>query len=365
VPGLQIDRLSKELAGNAVVADVSFEIADAEFFVLLGPSGGGKTTILRLICGLEAPDSGTIVIDDRDVTTSPPRERNIGMVFQEYGLYPNMDVFHNVAYGLEARGMPKAEVRERVTDAAAVLGLSAMLGQSVVDLSGGEQQRVALARALAKDASVYLYDEPLSNLDAKLRHRTRRQIMDIHQRKRKPSLYVTHDQGEALAMADRIGVMANGRLQQVGTPEQLLDDPRNMFVARFIGSPPMNLISARLAMDEGEYRIEADGVRLPLTREWKPVLDRYSKRTVVLGIRPDRMAMTSAGLGAISATVEDVEPLIGETAVVFRLAGGDTLTGMFAEDVDDVSPGQPVQLAVQCDGIELFDPESELSLSAL
>ena len=216
--GLQVNHLTKQLAGNTIVDDVSFEIADAEFFVLLGPSGGGKTTILRLICGLEAPDSGTIVIDGRDVTTSPPRERNIGMVFQEYGLYPNMDVFHNVAYGLEARGVPKAEVRERVTQAAAVLGLSTMLGQSVVDLSGGEQQRVALARALAKDASVYLYDEPLSNLDAKLRHHTRRQIMDIHQRKRKPSLYVTHDQGEALAMADRIGVMAKGRLQQVGTP---------------------------------------------------------------------------------------------------------------------------------------------------
>ena len=242
--GLQVDRLTKQLAGNTIVDDVSFEIADAEFFVLLGPSGGGKTTILRLICGLEAPDSGTIVIDGRDVTTSPPRERNIGMVFQEYGLYPNMDVFHNVAYGLEARGVPKAEVRERVTQAAEVLGLSTMLGQSVVDLSGGEQQRVALARALAKDASVYLYDEPLSNLDAKLRHHTRRQIMDIHQRKRKPSLYVTHDQGEALAMADRIGVMAKGRLQQVGTPEQLLDDPREHVRRRV----------HRLATDEPDLR---------------------------------------------------------------------------------------------------------------
>jgi ABC-type sugar transport system ATPase subunit len=364
VAGLQVNRLSKELAGNAIVDDVSFEIADAEFFVLLGPSGGGKTTILRLICGLEAPDSGTIVIDGRDVTISPPRERNVGMVFQEYGLYPNMDVFHNVAYGLEARGVPKAEVHERVTQAAEVLGLSTMLKQSVVDLSGGEQQRVALARALAKDASVYLYDEPLSNLDAKLRHHTRRQIMDIHRRKRKPSLYVTHDQGEALAMADRIGVMAKGRLQQVGTPEQLLDDPRNMFVARFIGSPPMNLISGRLAMAEGEYQVEADGVRLPLSSEWKPVLDRYARQEVVAGIRPDRMTVTNNGAGAISAIVADVEPLIGETSVVFRLAGGDSLVGMFAEDMEGLSPGLPVQIAVQSDGIELFDPETEFSLRA-
>jgi ABC-type sugar transport system ATPase subunit len=364
VSGLQVDRLSKELAGNAIVDDVSFEIADAEFFVLLGPSGGGKTTILRLICGLEAPDSGTIVIAGRDVTTSPPRERNVGMVFQEYGLYPNMDVFQNVAYGLEARGMAKAEVRERVTHAAAVLGLSTMLEQSVVNLSGGEQQRVALARALAKDASVYLYDEPLSNLDAKLRHHTRRQIMDIHQRKRKPSLYVTHDQGEALAMADRIGVMAKGRLQQVGTPERLLDEPRNMFVARFIGSPPMNLIHSRLVMDGGEYQVEADGVRLPVPCAWKPVLDRYARREVVLGIRPDRLAMSGAGVGPISATVEDVEPLIGETTVIFRLTGGDSLVGTFAEDMDALSPGLPVQIAVQSDGIELFDPETELSLRA-
>jgi ABC-type sugar transport system ATPase subunit len=364
VSGLQVNHLSKELAGNAIVDDVSFEIPEAEFFVLLGPSGGGKTTILRLICGLEAPDSGTIIIDGRDVTTSPSRERNVGMVFQEYGLYPNMDVFHNVAYGLEARGLPKAEVRERVTHAASVLGLSSMLDQSVIDLSGGEQQRVALARALAKDASVYLYDEPLSNLDAKLRYQTRRQIMDIHQRKRKPSLYVTHDQGEALAMADRIGVMARGRLQQVGTPEQLLDDPRNMFVARFIGSPPMNLIPGRLVMNEGQHQVETDGLRLPLACTWNPVLDRYARRDVVLGIRPDRMTMTGAGAGAINATVADVEPLIGETLVVFRLAGGDKMVGMFVEDLDALSPGQPVQLAVQSDGIELFDPETEFSLRA-
>jgi multiple sugar transport system ATP-binding protein len=165
-------------------------------------------------------------------------------------------------------------------------------------------------------------------------------------------------------MADRIGVMAKGRLQQIGTPEQLLDDPRNMFVARFIGPPPMNLIPGWLAVDGGEYQVEADGVRLPLSCEWKPVLDRYAKRDVVLGIRPDRMTMSSAGADAISAIVADVEPLIGETSVVFHLAGGDSLIGMFAEDMDALSPGLPVQIAVQSDGIELFDPETELSLRA-
>jgi ABC-type sugar transport system ATPase subunit len=364
VSGLEARQLNKTLGGNAVVDNVSFEIADGEFFVLLGPSGGGKSTILRLICGLEPPDSGDVVIAGRDVTSLPPRERNIGMVFQEYGLYPNMDVFQNVAYGLEARGMPKGEVQARVTQAAEILGLTSMLRQSVVDLSGGEQQRVALARALAKDADVYLYDEPLSNLDPKLRHHARRQIMDIHRRKRKPSLYVTHDQSEALAMADRIGVMAHGRLQQVGTPEQLLDEPRNMFVARFIGSPPMNLIPGRLAADNGVYRFEAPGVELPLDRTWHPALARYNKQEVVLGVRPERLTLATDSDGAISADVEDVEAMIGETSVVFRLPSGESLVGLFAEALDSLEPGMSVAISVQDEAVALFDPDTETSLRA-
>jgi multiple sugar transport system ATP-binding protein len=362
VPGLEVRELNKAFAGDSIIDDVSFEIADGELFVLLGPSGGGKTTIMRLVCGLEAPDSGAIVIAGRDVTRLPPRERNVGMVFQEYGLYPNMDVFHNVAYGLEARGMARAEVQERVTQAAEILGLTSMLRQSVVDLSGGEQQRVALARALAKDADVYLYDEPLSNLDPKLRHHARRQILDIHRRKRKPSLYVTHDQTEALAMADRIGVMAKGRLQQVGTPEQLLDEPENVFVARFIGSPPMNLIPGRLAMNGDRYLVETEGVRLPLARDWQPLLDRYGKRDVLLGIRPERMSLAVDGESAITAIVEDVEALIGETSVMFRLPGGASLVGLFAQDMDSLAPGHAAAIAIEDDGVALFDPETESSL---
>ena len=360
--GLQVRELTKELGGNQVVANVSFEVAEGEFFVLLGPSGGGKTTILRLICGLEAPDAGTIVVDGRDVTRLPSRERNVGMVFQEYGLYPSMDVYHNIAYGLEVRGVPDKEVRERVTHAAEVLDLSPLLKSSVVDLSGGEQQRVALARALAKDASVYLYDEPLSNLDPKLRHRTRRHIMDIHHRKRKPSLYVTHDQGEALAMADRIGVMAKGHLQQVGTPEQLLDAPANLFVAGFVGSPPMNLIRGTLALEESGYVLATAGARIPLPRRWKSVLDDYGTRDVMVGVRPDSLALAANGPDAITAEVLDVEALIGETTVAIRLPGGEELVGVFADAADDLSPGQTVRFDVDAERIELFDPETELSL---
>jgi ABC-type sugar transport system ATPase subunit len=362
VAGIQVTHLCKEFGGNRIVDDISFEVSQREFFVLLGPSGGGKTTILRLICGLERPDSGSILIDDVDVTDLPPRERNIGMVFQEYGLYPSMDVFHNIAYGLEARGMRGDEVRERVEQAAELLDLSAMLKFSVVDLSGGEQQRVALARAMAKDASIYLYDEPLSNLDAKLRHRTRHHITEIHRRKRKPSIYVTHDQSEALAMADRIGVMAKGRLQQIGTPEQLLDEPANMFVARFLGSPPMNLISGMLTMDETGYTMTSSAGSVPISNNWKPMLNGFGERAIVLGIRPDRMMLSRSESSGLRAEVEDVDPLIGETSVTLRLASGERLAALFVDGADDLIVGDVVHIQVRDEGIELFDPSTERSL---
>jgi multiple sugar transport system ATP-binding protein len=360
--GLQVHHLSKRLAGNNVVSDVTFEVSEGEFFVLLGPSGGGKTTILRLICGLERPDSGMIIVDDKDITDLSPRERNLGMVFQEYGLYPNMDVYQNIAYGLEARGMKGEEVRARVEQAAEHLELSDMLRLSVTDLSGGEQQRVALARAMAKDASVYLFDEPLSNLDAKLRYRTRRHITDIHRRKQKPSVYVTHDQGEALAMADRIGVIARGRIQQIGTPEQLLDEPANMFVAGFIGSPPMNLIPGKLSLDEHGYSVSTQSGKVNISREWKTALNGYGERPVVLGIRPDSMTIRANGESGLAAEVEDVDALIGETSVTFRLPVGGRLTGLFTEGADSLVPGQIVRLDVSGERVELFDPESERSL---
>ncbi|MFL5760697.1 MAG: ABC transporter ATP-binding protein [Thermomicrobiales bacterium] len=360
--GLQVHHLRKAFGRNAIVDDVTFEVAEGEFFVLLGPSGGGKTTVLRLICGLEKADSGTILIDEQEITDLPPRERNIGMVFQEYGLYPSMNVFQNIAYGLEARGMKGEEVKERVTQAAELLDLSTMLNNSIVDMSGGEQQRVALARAMAKDASVYLFDEPLSNLDAKLRYRTRRHITDIHRRKCKPSVYVTHDQGEALAMADRIGVMAKGRLQQIGTPEQLLDEPANMFVARFMGSPPMNLISGTVSIDEHGYAVSTPAGQVRLDRDWKPVLNSFGERAVVLGIRPDRLKFAANGSAGLAAEVEEVEALIGETSATFTLASGERLAGLFAEGADNLTTGQVVHLDVNAGGIELFDPETERSL---
>ncbi|MBE2272082.1 MAG: ABC transporter ATP-binding protein, partial [Anaerolinea sp.] len=205
---LEVVNLTKTLGGRKVIDRVSFTVEDGEFFVLLGPSGCGKSTLLRLICGLESADSGEIYSSGVNITGFSPRERNLGMVFQDYGLYPNMNVYQNIAYGLEARNVPKAEIEKRIPAAAEKLGLSALLRQNITELSGGEQQRVALARAMVKDADAYLYDEPLSNLDPKLRHKARTDIVAVHNLKRKPSVYVTHDQSEAFAMADRIAILS-------------------------------------------------------------------------------------------------------------------------------------------------------------
>jgi ABC-type sugar transport system ATPase subunit len=362
--GLSIRGLRKSLGGNLVVDDVSFDIPEGEFFVLLGPSGGGKTTILRLICGLDQTDGGTIHIDDRDVTTAPSRDRNLAMVFQEYGLYPNMDVYHNIAYGLETRGLPRAEVKQRVTEAAAALDITALIDRSIVDLSGGEQQRVALARAMAKDASLYLFDEPLSNLDPKLRVHARRQIMMVHRRKQKASLYVTHDQTEALAMANRIGIMAEGKLQQVGTPDDLVHDPVNLFVARFIGSPPMNLLPGAVIHGIDGHQVVASGISMTLPDSWRSALNRYGKEEVVVGIRPDALIMRGdTHAASIVGQIADVEPLIGETVVVLNLDGGATVSAVLGDDsVGELTPGATFRAGIDVDRVRLFDPASEQAL---
>ncbi len=265
---LEVQGLVKRFGKNLVVNRVSFHVNDGEFFVLLGPSGGGKTTILRMICGLELPDDGRIVLNGQDVTKLNPRQRNLGMVFQDYGLYPSMDVYGNIAYGLEARHVPKAKIQKLVPQAAAKLGLTPLLHNNINDLSGGEQQRVALARILVKDADAFLYDEPLSNLDPKLRYQARRDIISVHRTKQKPSIYVTHDQTEAFALADRIAVIAKGHLQQVGTSDELIETPANMFIARFVGSPPMNLLTGNLVRKDLDYVVQVGENEFSLPRKW-------------------------------------------------------------------------------------------------
>ncbi|MBC8162013.1 MAG: ABC transporter ATP-binding protein [Roseiflexaceae bacterium] len=367
---LEIRSVSKALGGNQVVTDISLSIEDGEFLVLLGPSGGGKSTLLRMVCGLETPDSGQVFIDGKDMTRAAARERNLGMVFQDYGLYPNMNVFQNIAYGLEARGgLSRSEIEQRVTTAAGKLGLSDKLKRNITELSGGEQQRVALSRAMAKDANAYLYDEPLSNLDPKLRHTARRDIMQVHTEKGKPSLYVTHDQTEAFSMADRIALIGQGRLQQLGTPDDLLHRPANIFVARFIGAPPMNLLWGAVERAGGGFVFQGDGLRVPLPERLNPALERADSPQVVFGLRPD--ALVPVGMPAefeitptntVSGGVVDVDPLIGETVVSVKIGKDSWLSAMFQEDGDEIQPGQTLSLGMDLDQVRLFDPHSEQAI---
>ncbi|MGH3490802.1 MAG: ABC transporter ATP-binding protein [Actinopolymorphaceae bacterium] len=363
MPGLEVRNLVRRLGDHLAVDDLSFSVADGEFLVLLGPSGCGKTTTLRIICGLEQPDAGEVLIDDRPVTSLPSRDRNLGMVFQEYGLYPSMDVFGNMAYGLQARGgVSRKEIEERVRAAAEKLDLTPLLKEPITDLSGGEQQRVALGRAMVKDADAYLFDEPLSNLDPKLRYRLRRDIMALHREKGKPSVYVTHDQSEAFAMGDAVAIVAAGKVQQVGPPTELVERPANTFVAGFVGTPPMNLLSARLQDSDGSYVALADDASLPLPDSWRPALTRYGKDKVTLGIRPEAFVLGSEN-GALEGEVTDVEPLIGETVVRLLTREKKQLAAVFrAGEEGNLGPGDPVRVGVHPDGMRLFDADSEQAL---
>ncbi|WP_020575870.1 ABC transporter ATP-binding protein [Actinopolymorpha alba] len=389
MPGLEVRGLVKRLGDHQAVDDLSFSVRDGEFLVLLGPSGCGKTTALRIICGLEQPDAGEVIIADRPVTSLPARDRNLGMVFQEYGLYPSMDVFGNLAYGLQARGnVAREEIDRRVRAAAGKLDLTDLLKAPITDLSGGEQQRVALGRALVKDADAYLFDEPLSNLDPKLRHRVRRDITALHREKGKPTVYVTHDQTEAFSMGDVVAVMANGRVQQVGPPDELVERPANTFVAGFVGSPPMNLLRARLRAVDGAYAAVVGEAVLPLPEAWTPALAGYDKEEVTLGVRPD--AVTLAGPGGadtLAAEVIDIEPLIGEAVVRLRLKAQDAVVSAERAPVElgsagpeaagpaeglaavfrsgeegGLAPGDVVRLGARPDGLRVFDRDSGQAL---
>ncbi len=365
---LEVQGLVKRFGNNLVVNQVSFHVDNGEFFVLLGPSGGGKTTILRLICGLEQPDEGKVFLGGQDVTRLAPRQRNIGMVFQDYGLYPTMDVFGNIAYGLENRHMPRAEIQKRVQEAAEKLKLTPHLHRDVSDLSGGEQQRVALARILARDADVFLYDEPLANLDPKLRYQARRDIIAVHKLRHVPSVYVTHDQAEAFAIADRIAVIAQGRLQQIGTPHELLEAPANLFMARFIGSPPMNLLPGQMTQRDGRFIVQVKGTDFLLPETWQEVVAQANSPEMVLGIQPQaivpawQVANSDQELCLFDAQVTDLETLIGEVNVYLKLDDDRNLTAVWPEPENLPNIGEKLRVGVAPDALYLFDPRTERAL---
>ncbi len=343
-----IRALRKAYGGLEVVHGIELDIADGEFAVLVGPSGCGKSTLLRMIAGLEEITSGSIHIGERLVNHLPPADRDIAMVFQNYALYPHKTVAANMGFALKMRGMAKDEIASRVSRAAEVLGLTPYLERYPRALSGGQRQRVAMGRAIVREPSVFLFDEPLSNLDAKLRVQMRAEIRELHQRLQTTTVYVTHDQIEAMTMADKIVVMQGGHIEQVGAPLELYDRPANTFVAGFIGSPSMNMLPGVVRRQDGVW-IEVHGARMD-------VADRdglADGRKVIVGIRPEHLEIAEPGL---AATVAVVEPTGAETHVVAKLGAQEVVTVQHARL--GLRPGQPVALGARPENLHLFDAES-------
>jgi multiple sugar transport system ATP-binding protein len=368
---VRLDRITKRFQGARAPAvdDVSLVIEDGEFMVLLGPSGCGKSTTLRMIAGLEAITSGELRIDGRVMNQVPAKDRDIAMVFQSYALYPHMNVQGNLAFGLRRRGVPRAEIDRRVTAAAAMLGLEALLERRPHALSGGQRQRVALGRAIVRDPKVFLFDEPLSNLDAALRVRTRGELIQQHQRLGATMIYVTHDQVEAMTMGTRVCVMNLGRVVQVGQPLEVYRNPADTFVASFIGSPPANLVEAELAAAgaDGEVVVRVAGRALALPRHRAADLEMLGGRRVLFGIRPEDIAVVpaSGSEGAddgLQARLVAVEPLGAETILILAPDGvRDEILARVGPEVT-LRPGERVTLELNLRAAHLFDPASTRAL---
>ncbi|MCG8357117.1 MAG: sn-glycerol-3-phosphate ABC transporter ATP-binding protein UgpC [Kiloniellales bacterium] len=346
---LALRNLVKAFGKTEVLHGINLEVEDGEFVVLVGPSGCGKSTLLRMIAGLEDITEGEIAIGDKVVNDVAPKKRDVAMVFQNYALYPHLTVRQNMGFSLRLRRADKALIRDRVTRAAEVLGLPPLLDRLPRQLSGGERQRVAMGRAIVRDPTVFLFDEPLSNLDAKLRVQMRTEIKALHQRLRTTSIYVTHDQVEAMTMAERIVVMNRGRVEQVGAPLELYDRPANLFVAGFIGSPGMNFIEGSLRRDgETTEVVTQDGTALPLP----PGLAGPDGTPVVYGVRPENLELVDEGQG-LEAEVDVIEPTGSDTLVFCRLAGTEVCAEF--KERHPFEPGQRVRLAPKLASVHLFD----------
>lgn len=346
------------------VNSVNLDIQDKEFVVLVGPSGCGKTTTLRMVAGLEDISSGDIFIGDRLVNDVPPKDRNIAMVFQNYALYPHMTVYKNMAFALKLRKTPKDEIDRRVKAAADILGIGDLLQRKPKQLSGGQRQRVAVGRAIVRQPEVFLFDEPLSNLDAKLRVNMRSELIKLHERLDATMIYVTHDQVEAMTMGDRIVVMRNGFIQQVGPPMEVYNHPTNQFVAGFIGSPPMNFLEGHLVEDKGHVQVDLNGMRLPLPPDKVKLCEPYVNKSVVFGIRPEDIlpAMEANGkpLVPLQASVEVLEPLGAE--IILELATkGYSFTARMDPQLR-VKMHDELQICFDMDRAHLFDRQTEQAI---
>jgi multiple sugar transport system ATP-binding protein len=356
--------VKKSYGPVTVIEHLDLEIKDQEFMVLVGPSGCGKSTALRMIAGLEEITGGTISIGGRVVNDVPPKDRDIAMVFQSYALYPHMTVRENLEFGLKIRKTPRAEMDGRVNEAAEILGITEYLDRKPKQLSGGQRQRVAVGRAIVRKPSVFLFDEPLSNLDAKLRVQMRAEISKLQKTLKTTTVYVTHDQIEAMTMGNRIAILRSGKLQQVGTPLEVYERPSNLFVAGFIGTPPMNFIPATLA--DGGAAVIASGFRLPIPPGWRQVTAGHDGKKVVLGVRPESIREAAREGGGntvpVTARVEFVEPL-GHEVIVHGRVGGDLLVAK-VDPHRSPEMGADVQLVIEADAIHLFDAGTEQRLAA-
>lgn len=360
--GLSFKNVVKKYDQNTVVYDFNLEIHDKEFLVLVGPSGCGKTTTLRMIAGLEETTSGEIYIGDQLINNVAPKDRDIAMVFQSYALYPHMSVYENMAFGLKLRKMPKADIDQRVKEAASILDIEHLLNRKPKALSGGQRQRVALGRAIVREPKVFLMDEPLSNLDAKLRVQMRAEISKLRHRLQTTVVYVTHDQTEAMTMGDRIVVMKDGYIQQVDTPMNLYNHPCNMFVAGFIGSPAMNFLRATLIEEKGEFWLVNNELRLAPLAERREALTPYLGKEIIMGIRPesindDLSYIKDHPAWSLDVHVDVVEPLGAENYIHFTINGENLIAR-----VEATSQSKPLQIhkvAFDMSQARYFDAETQ------
>ncbi|HJS38034.1 MAG TPA: sn-glycerol-3-phosphate import ATP-binding protein UgpC [Burkholderiales bacterium] len=352
--GVSIRNVTKSFGPVKVIQGISMDVQDGEFVVMVGPSGCGKSTLLRMVAGLETITSGEIAIGERVVNDLEPKDRDIAMVFQNYALYPHMSVYQNMAYGLKIQGRPKAEIEKRVQRAAEILELDKLLKRRPRELSGGQRQRVAMGRAIVREPKVFLFDEPLSNLDAKLRVQMRSELQALHARLKTTTLYVTHDQVEAMTLAHRMMVMNAGRAEQIGRPLEVYQKPATTFVAAFIGSPPMNLVPGRIA--EGGRVLATDGavgVRLPAPR---PALDG---RNVLLGVRPEHFEICEEAAALLKPDIDFIE-LLGSDSLVYGHLGADKTGARVAARLHTSILAKEGQLPLRfaAEHMHLFDPES-------
>jgi len=355
-----LDHLTKRYGGaSPAVDDVTLEVADGEFMCFVGPSGCGKTTALRMICGLESISGGEVRIGEKVVNDLPARDRDLALVFQTYALYPHMTVFQNMSFGMEIRKVPKAERQKAVHEAARILDLEEYLQRKPSQLSGGQRQRVALGRAIVRQPAAFLMDEPLSNLDAKLRVQTRAEIARLHQRLGATMIYVTHDQIEAMTMADRIAVLRAGRLEQIGTPRELYEQPANRFVAGFIGSPSMNF--AELTVEhapDGTVSARGEGIDVELTDAQAGVLAAAGLNTAIVGVRPEHLALQREGEHGVHISADvDVVEFLGNGKLVHTAASGLDIMAVLSDSAK-VAVGDSVVLSAPPDRVHFFDPAS-------